>query len=63
MKQEIKLKYFNAELNIGIVSWKEVYALQPKVQEMNVEVYKGRIVYRAKGLSKRISYRQLKKDL
>ena len=63
MKQKIKLKYFNAELNIGFVSWREVYLLEPEIIQMHPEVYKGRIIYRAKGSTKRISYDRLMKGL
>jgi hypothetical protein len=63
MKQEIKLRYFNAELNIGLVSWREAYVLLPSIQQMNLETYKGRIIYRLKGSAKRISYNRLKKGL
>jgi hypothetical protein len=42
MKQEIKLRYFNAELNIGLASWREAYVLFPSVQQMNLETYKER---------------------
>lgn len=63
MQQEIKLKYFHAELKIGLVSWREAYALFPEIVQMNIETYKGRIIYRLKGSSKRISYNRLKKGL
>lgn len=63
MKQKVKLNYLNAELNIGIVSWREVYVLSPVLQQMNLEAYKGRIIYRLKGSPKRISYNRLKKGL
>jgi hypothetical protein len=49
IEQEIKLKYFNAELNIGLVSWREAYVLFPIIKQMNLETYKGRIIYRLKG--------------
>jgi hypothetical protein len=63
MQQEIKLKYFNEELRIGLVSWHEVYLLFPDVRQLNLETYKGRIIYRLKGSSKRISYNRMKKGL
>jgi hypothetical protein len=63
MKQEIKLRYFNAELNIGLVSWREAYVLSPIIKQMNLETYKGRIIYRLKGSARRISYNRLKKGL
>ena len=46
-----------------MVNWKQVYLLHPVVTPLRPEVDKGRLVYRAKGSSKRISYTQIKKDL
>jgi hypothetical protein len=63
MKQEVKLRCFNVELNIGLVSWREAYVLVPSIQQLNLETYKGRIIYRLKGSSKRVSYNRLKKGL
>jgi hypothetical protein len=63
MKQEIKLRYLNQELKIGLVSWKEAYLLNELITPLKIEVYKGRIVYRGKGSAKRISYNRLKKGL
>jgi hypothetical protein len=63
MLQEIKIRYFNESLQIGLVNWREVYLLKPHVIKLNVEVDDGRLVYRAIGSNKRISYRTLKKGL
>jgi hypothetical protein len=63
MKQEIKIKYFNPELKIGLVSWREAYFISPSLIPLHVETYKGRIIYRQKGSAKRISYNKLKKQL
>lgn len=63
MQQEIKLRYFNEELKIGLVSWREAYLLFPAIRQLNLETYKGRIIYRLKGSSKRISYSRMKKGL
>lgn len=63
MLQEIKIKYFNEALQIGMINWREVYFLKPHVVKLNVEVDNGRLVYRATGSSKRISYKTLKKGL
>jgi hypothetical protein len=63
MQQEIKLNYFNEELKIGLFSWREAYLLFPDIRQLNLETYKGRIIYRLKGSSKRISYSRLKKGL
>lgn len=63
MEQKIQLKYINTALQIGVVSWREVYALKPKPRLMLIEVYKGRLVYRISGSPIRVSYRQIKKGL
>jgi hypothetical protein len=63
MQQEIKLNFFNEELKIGLASWREAYQLFPVVKQLNLETYKGRIIYRLKGSSKRISYNRMKKGL
>jgi hypothetical protein len=46
-----------------MVDIRQVYQLQPVLLQLNTEVYRGKLVYRAKGSSKRISYDQLKKGL
>lgn len=46
-----------------VVSWKEAYVLFREVMQMKIETYKGRIIYRLKSSSKRISYNRLKKGL
>jgi len=56
MVQTIKINYWNSQLDIGMVNWKEVYQLQPVIQQLRLEVERGRLVYRAKGLAKRNSY-------
>jgi hypothetical protein len=63
MLQEIKIKYFNESLQIGMVNWREVYLLKPQITKLNVEVDRGRLVYRPTGSGKRISYKTLKKGL
>jgi hypothetical protein len=63
MQQRIQLKYINHTLQIGLVNWREAYLLYPEIVLLNVEVNTGRLVYRAKGSSKRITYNLLKKGL
>jgi len=63
MLQEIKIRYFNESLQIGLVNWREVYLLKPQIIKLNVEVDEGRLVYRATGSNRRISYKRLKKGL
>ena len=63
MQQEVQLKYINQDLQIGMVNWREVYLLSPKPVELIVEVDKGRLVYRAKGSSRRFTYKKMKNGL
>ena len=63
MKQKVQLNYINKELHIGMVDWKQVYLLHPTIIPLKPEVDKGRLVYRAKGASKRISYAQIMNGL
>ena len=62
MVQEIEIKYINPQLKIGIADWRKVYLLSP-LTVLNVEIHKGMLVYRARGASKRFTYRQIKKGL
>jgi hypothetical protein len=63
MEQKIKLRYINERLQVGMVDIKHVYLLSPQLTPLRPEVYKGNLVYRAKGSSRRISYDQIKKGL
>lgn len=63
MKEVIQFRYFNERLQIGMVDIKQVYLLVPELTSLNLEVYRGKLVYRAKGSAKRISYDQVKKGL
>jgi hypothetical protein len=56
------LKYWNAQLQIGMADWKNVYKF-PQQQLMQTEIHQGKLCYRLKGSSKRISYTQLKKGI
>lgn len=63
MVQRIQLKYLNPQMQIGLVSWREVYLLKKQPEKLLVEVERGRLIYRARGSSKRISYIQVRKGL
>ena len=63
MEQKIKLAYINTRLHIGLINWRQVYLLYPQILELIPEVGKGRLVNRAKGSTKRISYAEIKKGL
>ena len=50
------------ELQIGIADWKNVYQF-PQQQLLQKEIHQGKLGYRLKGSSRRISYDQIKKGL
>lgn len=56
----IILKYWNAELQIGLADWKQVYKF-PEKELMKKEIHQGCLCYRQSGSSKRISYKQVKR--
>lgn len=63
MEQKIQLTYVDLQLQIGLKDWRTVYLLHPKVIPLIPEVYKGNLVYRAKGSAKRIPDAQIKAGL
>ncbi|RYZ47919.1 MAG: hypothetical protein EOP49_19980 [Sphingobacteriales bacterium] len=63
MKHRIHFRYYNPRLQLAMVDIRQVYQLQPVLLPLNAEVYRGKLVYRAKGSSKRISYDQVKRGL
>ena len=63
MVEKVQLRYLNQDLNIGLVSVKQAYFLLPEPTLLLTEVYRGKLVYRLKGSSKRFSYDQVKKAL
>jgi len=58
----IILRYWNHGLQIGLTDLRNVYQF-PQQEKMYAEVHQGRLHYRLKGSSKRISYAQIKKGL
>lgn len=63
MVQKIVLRYFNNKLNIALNDWRVVYSLEGSPVQLNPEIHRGRLVYRAKGSSFRVSYHQVKTGL
>lgn len=64
MEQKTFVKLFNPQLKIGLVSWREAWLFQEEYPEkLFTEVYKGKLVFRQRGSSVRISYQKLKKGL
>jgi hypothetical protein len=61
MIERIELRNINDRLQIGMVDIKHVYSLSPAFVRLQAEVYHGKLVYRAKGSTRRISYSQIKK--
>lgn len=58
----IILKYWNPQLNIGLKDFKNAWQFPQKIK-MYTEVHQGRLYFRLRGASKRISYEQVKKGL
>ena len=58
----IILKYWNHRLRIGLADWQTVYQF-PQEQLMYIEIHQGKLCYRLKGSSKRVSYDQVKHGL
>jgi len=63
MIEKIKLKYINERLQIGLIDVRQAFLLSPSFTPLIPEVYKGNLVYRSKGSTKRISYRAIKKGI
>jgi hypothetical protein len=51
----VVLKYWNEKLHIGLKDWRAVFLLDKDALPLIPEVYKGNLVYRQKGSSKRYS--------
>jgi hypothetical protein len=60
---DIYIKYVHLKLNIGLQDVKNVWLLEPEPVQLTVAVHRGSLVYRMPVSGKRISYRQLKKNL
>ena len=60
---QVRIKYFNAGLNIGLEDIRKAWLLTDPPQILSVTVHQGHLTYRLPGSGKRISYRQLKKGL
>ena len=58
----ILLKYWNPRYQIGLADWRQVYQF-PQQKLMIKEMHQGRLYYRLRGSSRRISFNQLKKGL
>jgi hypothetical protein len=64
MEQIICIQYINVTLQIGLVNWRQAWLLSTNPpQKLYTEVYKGKLVFRIRGTSRRISYQQIKKGL
>ena len=64
--EKLVLKYYNPVLKIALGKWNQAYLISAnngKHINLLPEYYKGYLVYRIRGSSKRISYKQLKTHL
>ncbi|MEI2739270.1 MAG: hypothetical protein V9F01_10825 [Chitinophagaceae bacterium] len=64
MEQKKYTKYYNPQLKIGLISWREAWLFNDGFPEkLYTEVYKGKLVFRQRGTSTRISYHRLRQQL
>lgn len=63
MVERIELRYTNDRLQIGMVDSKHVYQFSPSFTPLLPETHRGKLVYRLRGSSRRISYDMVKKGL
>lgn len=63
MFEEIIIKYFHPDLNIGLQDVRNAWLLNKPPVKLNTTTYRGSLIYRIPGTAKRISYRTLKKGL
>jgi hypothetical protein len=61
--EQVVLKYWNERLHIALGDWRTIYLLEKGLVSLIPEVYKGTLVYRAKGSSRRYSYKEIKKGI
>ena len=64
MEQMARIQYVNAALQIGLVHWRQAWLLSGNPpQQLSAEVYKGKLIFRIPGTSRRFSYQRVKKGL
>ena len=61
--EQVILKYWNEKLKIGLKDWRTAYLLDREPIELITEVYKGNLVYRQRGSTKRFNYKKVKKGI
>lgn len=61
--EQVVLKYWNEKLQIGLKDWRTAYLLHKEPVLLTPEVYKGNLVYRARGSFRRYSYREIKQGI
>ncbi|MBD0331341.1 MAG: hypothetical protein ICV66_01675 [Chitinophagaceae bacterium] len=60
----VRTKWVSEQHNIGMTTWNEAWLLtSPYPTKLITEVYRGPLVFRLPGTSKRIGYLALKKHL
>jgi hypothetical protein len=64
LTQQIILRYYRPGYNIAISNWNQVWWLTgEKPIQLKPEYYRGPLVYRLPGSSKRITYKKIKAGL
>ena len=63
-EQKAFVKLFNPQLKIGLVGWREAWLFHGEYPEkLFTEVHKGKLVFRQRGSSRRISYHKIERGL
>ena len=58
------INYINTQLNIGLKDWQTAWLLvKPYPVKLFTETYRGALVFRQKGTTKRFSFTAVKKNL
>ena len=63
MFEEIIIKYFNPQYNIGLQDIRNAWLLSKPPTKLTTTIYRSSLIYRFPVSGKRISYRTLKKGL
>ena len=60
--EQVILRFWNGKLKIGMADWRTIYLLHDGPVKLIPETYKGNLVYRLPGSTKRFSYASFKKE-
>jgi hypothetical protein len=61
--EEVTIKYFHPEYNIGLQDIRNAWLLEKKPVKLKTTIYRGSLIFRIPRSGKRLSYLSLKKGL